>query len=116
MPKPDSQARSAAMRSDDPRHGTENGYNNLGCRCSLCRAAHAAFHRERRSRGIKVMTHGTRGGYCNGCRCDDCRAAHTTYARELRRTSQEILLREYQAEIGRLHDAYERVRPEVKPR
>ena len=27
-----------------------------------------------------------------------------------------LLLREYQAEIGRLHDAYERVRPEVKPR
>ena len=23
----------------DPRHGTTNGYRNLGCRCPLCRAA-----------------------------------------------------------------------------
>lgn len=26
----------------DPRHGTTNGYRNLGCRCDACRAANAA--------------------------------------------------------------------------
>lgn len=25
---------------DDPRHGTGNGYRNLGCRCDRCREAH----------------------------------------------------------------------------
>lgn len=36
------------MKPDDPRHGTPNGYNNLGCRCSACRAAFAAYHTARR--------------------------------------------------------------------
>ena len=30
------------MLPDDPRHGTNNGYNNLGCRCQPCRDAHNA--------------------------------------------------------------------------
>jgi hypothetical protein len=30
---------------DDPRHGTPNGYNNLGCRCQRCRDAWAAYCR-----------------------------------------------------------------------
>lgn len=29
---------------DDPRHGTNNGYSNLGCRCDRCKAAKAAMH------------------------------------------------------------------------
>ena len=27
----------------DSRHGTENGYTNLRCRCELCRQAHADY-------------------------------------------------------------------------
>jgi hypothetical protein len=29
---------------DDPRHGTNNGYTNLGCGCDKCREAHNAYH------------------------------------------------------------------------
>lgn len=35
------------MRPDDHRHGTINGYNNLGCRCERCRAARTAYPRNR---------------------------------------------------------------------
>lgn len=28
----------------DPRHGTANGYNNLGCRCKRCRRAWAVYY------------------------------------------------------------------------
>ena len=27
------------LAPDDPRHGTDNGYSNLGCRCQPCRDA-----------------------------------------------------------------------------
>lgn len=29
---------------DDPRHGTTNGYSNLGCHCDRCKAAWAKDH------------------------------------------------------------------------
>jgi hypothetical protein len=28
----------------DPRHGTVNGYSNLGCRCPECRQAWTEYH------------------------------------------------------------------------
>jgi hypothetical protein len=28
------------MNPDDPRHGTDNAYTNLRCRCERCREAH----------------------------------------------------------------------------
>lgn len=31
--------------ADDPRHGTPNGYNNLGCRCKRCTKAHTEYQR-----------------------------------------------------------------------
>lgn len=34
---------------DDPRHGTLNGYSNLKCRCSRCRAANTAYYARRRN-------------------------------------------------------------------
>lgn len=37
------------MNSDDPRHGTANGYSNQKCRCQECRAAWAAYIRARRA-------------------------------------------------------------------
>jgi hypothetical protein len=32
------------LAPDDPRHGTDNGYKNLYCRCERCRAANTASH------------------------------------------------------------------------
>lgn len=32
------------LAPDDPRHGTTNGYSNLGCRCEPCREAHRVNH------------------------------------------------------------------------
>ena len=32
------------LAPDDPRHGTTNGYGNLGCRCEPCTAAHRVNH------------------------------------------------------------------------
>ncbi len=38
------------MNSDDPRHGTANGYNHKSCRCGRCRAAWAAYTADKRKR------------------------------------------------------------------
>jgi len=64
----------------DARHGTDNGYRNLRCRCPECTTAHsAALTRERAKRAPLAFwdpRHGTYGAYTNwGCRCDACRAA-----------------------------------------
>lgn len=32
--------------ASDPRHGTENGYGNLGCRCRRCTAARRRWQHE----------------------------------------------------------------------
>lgn len=34
------------ITAEDRRHGTENGYGNLLCRCESCREAHATYFRE----------------------------------------------------------------------
>lgn len=34
---------------DDPRHGSPNGYVNLGCRCDSCKAAWSAYGAARRA-------------------------------------------------------------------
>lgn len=36
----------------DPRHGSANGYNNLGCRCPDCRDANAARQRDYMARRV----------------------------------------------------------------
>jgi hypothetical protein len=75
---------------DDPRHGTYNGYSNLGCRCDDCKAANVAKmmeNRERRQKSIDPSDprHGTATFYFNyGCRCDDCKTANTEYAAKRR--------------------------------
>lgn len=91
------------MESDDPRHGTDNGYSNLGCRCRRCRDAHNAkclayqhttgrhkpwekYVAERKAEAEARDNHGTEGRYVNGkCRCDSCRKA----SREARRRRRE---------------------------
>ena len=77
------------LAADDPRHGTPNGYNNLGCRCRPCTKANSDYNRERnhatgRKRPIAEMRkpltgpddprHGTAGAWSDRkCRCDKCR-------------------------------------------
>lgn len=83
-------------------HG--NGSYNRGCRCDVCRKAHADYQRERRAAAraeaqkhtfrppgsylasepgnVRYVApkakHGTRSGYeYHGCRCLDCTAAHS---------------------------------------
>ncbi|WP_141658660.1 hypothetical protein [Carbonactinospora thermoautotrophica] len=74
---------------DDPRHGTTNGYGNLGCRCDRCRAANREQHREYlrrvREQGRVLGRHGTRTAYDSGCRCEECREAHNRRSREYKR-------------------------------
>jgi hypothetical protein len=33
----------AMKGSEDPRHGTVNGYLNLGCRCPACKVNYSAY-------------------------------------------------------------------------
>ena len=90
----------------DPRHGTVNGYGNLGCRCESCRVAHTAYFREWRNRTGRTQpradyvaavraaaeardNHGTETRYSAGCRCDACRAAQNDARRRRRHENLE---------------------------
>jgi hypothetical protein len=82
----------AELAHDDPRHGTTNGYSNLRCRCTACKAAWAADCLARRARRKArlaqntTVEHGTESTYTNhGCRCRPCTDAQADAAR--RRTS-----------------------------
>lgn len=59
----------------DPRHGTPGGYSYHGCRCDVCRIAHAERQRVR-SRELVASAgreeHGTSRLYHAGCRCTSC--------------------------------------------
>lgn len=46
---------------DDPRHGTENGYNNGGCRCVLCRRAHTEYTYQKLAKRAEKL------GLCTNC-------------------------------------------------
>ena len=83
----------------DPRHGTENGYKNLGCRCDRCREAHAEAVRASRIRRtmnpVPSHLHGTLNAYVNyACRCADCRRVANEYWRArrngIRFTSRQV--------------------------
>ena len=77
------------MKSDDPRHGTVNGYVNLRCRCAPCTAAHTEYHRNRRNSTTKVVAAATTDTYNKGTtESGDPRGASTPGGRdrELRRS------------------------------
>lgn len=86
------------LSDDDPRHGTTNGYGNLGCRCDACRAAHAVHHarymKRKREAGEVVGNHGSSVAYDSGCRCDTCRLAHNKRSVEKKRRIRERRARE----------------------
>lgn len=81
------------LEDDDPRHGTVNGYANLGCRCDSCRRAHAdnhaAYMRRKRAAGQVIGRHGSSVAYDSGCRCDECRLAHNARSVEKKRRIRE---------------------------
>ena len=104
------------MRRHVIKHGTNNEYQNYGCRCDKCKAAGAAYQRKRRQglcRGgcgrivwvryasgfcsrcakdnvRKPLEHGTSNGYLRKrCRCDKCRAWAARERCEYRRTHPE---------------------------
>ena len=78
----------------DPRHGTTNGYGNLGCRCPACRKASSENHRKYldrvRAEGRVLSEHGTETAYSSGCRCDVCREAHNKRSREYKRRRTQL--------------------------
>jgi hypothetical protein len=77
------------MLPDDPRHGTLNGYINLECRCTACRAANAAYQRRLVARrreaagGAHPVGKPTSASTYNNysCRCAGCRAEWAAYHR-----------------------------------
>ena len=84
------------LAADDSRHGTFNAYNNLGCRCTPCKAANVAQwqeSRERRKAGpIPEHVHGTENGYRNyGCDCDRCKDAWAKVTRARSRARRNRL-------------------------
>lgn len=78
------------LAADDPRHGA-NGYNNLGCRCPICKSAKAEARRRRvASAPPDKIPHGLNGYTNYGCRCEPCRAAKSEEMRAVReRRAQE---------------------------
>lgn len=84
----------------DHRHGTTNGYGNLGCRCPECTEAHRITHlkythrtgrnlpREEYNKKLRENPppHGTTSRYSNPwrCRCKLCKFA-SSVARASRR-------------------------------
>lgn len=114
-----------SLSPGDPRHGTANGYSNLGCRCDACRKAQTAYMKARGLAGYKedacacgrpkrvVATkcwvchkednraeHGTESRYKGGCRCKFCRAAAAAERRRRRHANLAATRaydREYQA-------------------
>jgi hypothetical protein len=80
---------------NDPRHGTENGYTNLLCRCQPCRDQHALIVKDQRARRhLRLSTgenvnHGEASTYWNwGCRCLLCTKAASVARRRWRVTRQ----------------------------
>jgi hypothetical protein len=80
------------------KHGVYSTYVNKGCRCSQCRAANAAYHRDHRRgaylrmvRGEVSPEHGHYATYINFmCRCDECRAAKRAYRKRAALTPQAV--------------------------
>lgn len=105
---------SRTLEPDDPRHGTVNAYNNLGCRCDPCKAAQSEQNARtyllygfdtcvcgRSKRRVAALCrtcydekreaqHGTEPRYKRGCRCDECRRASAERRRARRKRVKEL--------------------------
>ena len=88
------------LQDNDVRHGTKNGYDNCGCRCSACRTASSAAKKVIRAKVALIglpdgdSRHGTYNGYSHyGCRCESCTqiASISTISAKLRITHEQTL-------------------------
>ncbi len=88
------------MRRSDPRHGTTNGYQNLGCRCPKCREAQRVYmlgYWRRKGKPTRAEyvarlreendTHGREARYGRGCRCELCVEAANSARRKRRQAN-----------------------------
>ncbi len=74
----------SALASDDSRHGTVNGYRNLGCRCDRCRDAHRMSIAALRRRLADTTTCPTCGGGGGPHHTYEPQQCHTCYAYQTR--------------------------------
>lgn len=91
-PEMGSWGKTAFKPSAISQHGNYVRYSS-GCRCDPCKAAWAAYQRERVQKrradrdflvaAMDPAKHGTKAGYRVGCRCEPCKAAEATRGREL---------------------------------
>ncbi len=86
--------RANGLPAGDPRHGTVNGYGNLGCRCDECREANRVQHNrymsQVRAEGRSLGSHGSELRYDTGCRCEQCREAHNAKSREFKARQRRL--------------------------
>ena len=68
------EARKYGLPDDDPRHGSNNGYLNFGCRCDGCSQAHATAKRKS-SYGLTAEQEAT---FTNAVICEICLKEMTT--------------------------------------
>lgn len=91
------------LEESDPRHGTANGYVNLGCRCVKCREAnrrqHAEYMSRVRSEGRTVGIHGSSTCYESGCRCVVCTTANTRRGRARRYSARRSSARSHETPV-----------------
>ena len=75
---------SKSLYREEIRHGTNDTYTLMGCRCESCRTARKRYKKWEREND--VFDHGTNEGYVeHHCRCKECRAARAEHTWRLRR-------------------------------
>lgn len=81
------------LAPDDPRHGTENAYNNWGCRCAVCVEGMAELRRGRPKLAPDDPRHGLYSTRVNhGCTCKACKRASADYVALLRAEQRRVRL------------------------
>lgn len=82
------------MTDTTDRPHNASTYTNYRCRCSICKAAHTASVKARRTvraamiaAGTADVEHGQNSTYLNwSCRCEPCRTAHADARRRYNNT------------------------------
>lgn len=80
------------LSPDDPRHGTQNGYGNLKCRCEPCKKANTNYLRGRQTKlGVGGKTSGV-GGKISVSIPRDYSLIFRTYAKAKGRSMRSIAM------------------------